>query len=68
VAEDWITSSEAAQLSGYHPEYIRELVRTGKIEGRKFGIVWQVSKQSLLAYLRAAEKSDDKRHGPKKET
>ena len=66
MAEDWITTTEAAELSGYHPEHLRELIRTAKIEGRKFGIVWQVSKQSLLAYLKAAEKSEDKRQGPKR--
>ena len=65
VAEDWITTTEAAELTGYHPEYLRELIRTGKITGRKFGIVWQVSKQSLLTYLKAAERSNDKRQGPK---
>ena len=62
---EWITTAEAAELSGYHPEHLRELMREGKIEARKFGIVWQVSKQSLLNYLKVAEQSRDARHGPK---
>ena len=65
MAEDWITTAEAIKLSGYSADYLRELIRTGKIEGRKFGIVWQVSKQSLLAYLKAAKQSSDNRWGPK---
>jgi excisionase family DNA binding protein len=65
MAEDWITTNEAADLSGYHPDYIRKLLQGGKLNGRKFGPVWQVSKQSLLAYLARAEQADDKRHGPK---
>jgi excisionase family DNA binding protein len=66
MAEDWITTAEAAELSGYHPVYLRELIRQGKIQGRKFGIVWQISRQSLTIYLKEAQESTDKRRGPKK--
>jgi excisionase family DNA binding protein len=66
MPDDWITTTEAAELSGYHPERIRELIRGGKIEARKFGTIWQVSQTSLVAYLKLAEKSDDGRWGPKK--
>lgn len=62
---EWITTKEASELSGYHAEHLRELIRDGKIKAQKFGEVWQVSKQSLLAYLRHAEKIGEKR-GPKK--
>lgn len=65
MADDWITTREATKLSGYHPEYIRELIRTSKIQGRKFGIVWQIDKQSLMTYLQANTNSEDKRRGPK---
>lgn len=65
MATNWITTTEAAKLSGYHPERIRELVREQKVRARKFGIVWQVSSESLSAYLKAAKESGDKRHGPK---
>ena len=67
MVEEWLTTAEAAELSGYHPEHLRELIREGKIEGRKFGIVWQVSKQSLIDYSEAAKQSGDKRWGPKSE-
>lgn len=65
MSDDWLTTKEATEISGYHPVYLRELIRDGKIVGRKFGIVWQVSKQSLTAYLAEAQKSEDKRRGPK---
>lgn len=65
MSVDWLTTKEAIELSGYHPVYLRELIRDGKIVGRKFGIVWQVSKQSLTAYLEEAQQSKDKRRGPK---
>ena len=65
MAEEWLTTAEAAELSGYHPERIRELVRDGKINGRKFGIVWQIDQGSLLAFLEESKESGDKRRGPK---
>ena len=65
MATDWITTSEAAELSGYNNEYLRWLIREGKISAQKFGTTWQVSKSSLLTYLREAEKSQDKRRGGK---
>ena len=67
MVEEWLTTAEAAELTGYHPEHLRELVREGKIDGRKFGIVWQISKQSLADYLEAAKLAGDKRRGPKSE-
>jgi hypothetical protein len=62
--EEWITTAEAVKISGYHPQRIRELLREGKVAGRKFGTIWQVKPESLLAYL---EKMDEKgeRRGPK---
>ncbi len=63
---EWITVSQAAKLSGYNEEYIRRLLRDGTIVGRKFGIVWQVKHSSLNTYLKQAQGSEDKRHGPKK--
>ena len=65
MLDDLITTREAAELSGYNADHLRELIRDGKIEARKFGIVWQISKQSLLDYLEAASQSGDKRWGPK---
>ena len=65
MTEDWITTKEAVALSGYHPDHLRRLIRSNEIVARKFGIVWQVSHQSLLDYLRSAQDSGDKRRGPK---
>jgi hypothetical protein len=64
MVEDWLTTSEAAKISNYHPERVRELLREGKVIGKKFGPIWQVSKTSLLEYLDKMEKRG-KRRGPK---
>ena len=61
MTDDWITTTDASKISGYHPEYLRQLIRGGKVLGRKFGIVWQVSKESLMEYLRNAENLSDRR-------
>jgi len=66
MAEKWITTADAAEMSGYHVNYIRYLVRLGDIQGRKFGPIWQVNRQSLINYLESAQSADDKRWGPKK--
>lgn len=61
---DWITATQAAELSGYHPDYIRKLAQAGAIKAQKWGQEWQISRKSLLAYLGAME-TRGKRRGPK---
>jgi excisionase family DNA binding protein len=62
--DDWITTAEAAQISGYHPRYVQRLVREKKVKAQKWGIQWQISRSSLLSYLKTVEKMGAKR-GPK---
>ena len=66
MKEDWITVEDAAALSGYNADYIRKLANAGKIEARKFAIVWQISKASLLKYLKNVGELGEKR-GRKKQ-
>ncbi len=54
--DEWLTVNEAAKLSGYHPEHIRRLVRQGAVKAKKFSIVWMVSRDSLLTYMKSQEK------------
>ena len=58
---EWLTVTEAAALSKYHPERLRELIREGKIEARKFGPAWAVKRDSLQAYLEGMQKVGEKR-------
>lgn len=67
MRQDWITTQEAAQISGYHAEHIRELLRENRVRAQKFGPVWQIDRASLLAYVQNAKKLGAKR-GPKVET
>lgn len=61
MATDWITTKEAAQLSGYHSEYLRELIRAGRIKAQKWASDWQVSRKSLSAYLKEQEAKGERR-------
>jgi hypothetical protein len=59
--DEWLSIHDAAKLSSYHPESIRELIRQGKIKARKFSIVYQVDRESLLSYLATAQAKGEKR-------
>jgi excisionase family DNA binding protein len=48
---EWMTTEEAAQLTGYNPEQIRRLARAGKIKAQKWGNDWMIDKASLLLYI-----------------
>lgn len=65
--EDWLTTYEAARLANYDADYIRKLVRGKKVIARKWGQSWQISRESLLEYVKTSEDSGQKR-GPKKLT
>ncbi len=66
MAEDWISTSEAARISGYHPNHIRRLIRSGEIVARKWGSALMISRESVLAYVAKIETQGNRR-GPKSE-
>jgi len=55
----------AANYSGYSLQYLRRLLRNGKVEGIKIGQLWLVDKGALDAYLKQVRKATDQRFGPK---
>ncbi len=61
---DWITTEQAVALSGYTPEHVRRLIKTGEIKAQKWGREWQVSRRSVLAYLQRVQQLG-RRRGPK---
>ena len=65
---EWITVTQAAEISGYNPVYLRRLIRAEKIDYRMFGFMYQVNKKSLLKYLNEAGKQKDKRYTPKRKS
>ena len=61
---EWLTVTEAAKLSGYHPNHVRRLIRAGAIRAEQWATIWRVDKKSVLAYVKSASKKGEKR-GPK---
>jgi hypothetical protein len=47
----YISSRRAGKEHKYHPDYIGQLVRAGKVEGQKVGRAWYVREDSLTEYL-----------------
>lgn len=49
----YLSSRRAAKENRYHTDYIGQLIRAGKIAGKKVGRAWYVEEGSLNSYLRA---------------
>ena len=66
MATNWISTDEAAELSGYHTDYIRQLVRRSKIKANRKGTMYWIDRESFLDFLNKEKKaqSQDRRHGP----
>ncbi len=56
----WLTTAQAARLTGYNLEYIRRLIRTKKIRAEKWGRDWMIRQASLLGY-----EEKEERRGPR---
>jgi len=55
TVSDQISVEEAADLSGYHPDYMRKLVRQGKILAKRKGPMYWIDRDSLRTYLEEIE-------------
>ena len=44
MISDWISTKDAAELTGYNEQHIRRLLRSKLVEGKKWGRDWMVSK------------------------
>lgn len=52
---EWISTSEGAELTGYDKEYIRRLARAGDVTSKKIGWAMLISKSSLMDYYKKQE-------------
>ncbi|MGD9092089.1 MAG: helix-turn-helix domain-containing protein [Anaerolineales bacterium] len=65
VIDNHITVQEAAEITGYNVQYLRRLLRAGKLDALKIGQIWLVNLASVQAYFSRAISSNDLRCGPK---
>ncbi|MBN2503484.1 MAG: helix-turn-helix domain-containing protein [Anaerolineales bacterium] len=47
ILNNLISLKEAAECSGYSPQYLRRLMRTGKLTGVKLGQQWLIEMESF---------------------
>ena len=60
MPEKWITTQEAAEISGYNVQHIRRLARGGFINSKKWGKEWMIDRVSVMEYL------EKEGHGPQR--
>jgi len=60
----WITTNAGAKLTGYTPAYVRQLARLGRIQSRKMGRDWLVSREELLAHKTRMDELGTDKHNP----
>jgi excisionase family DNA binding protein len=65
IVEKYTTVQTAAEVADYNVQYLRRLLRAGKLAGIKIGQVWLISLASLANYIQQAEEVVDRRCGPK---
>lgn len=61
MTTDYVTTEEAARLSGYSETYIRQLVREKKVQADKKGGQYWIDRASLLQYLEAVKQMGGQR-------
>jgi excisionase family DNA binding protein len=64
VVTNHVSVKAAANLSGYSLQYLRRLLRTGKLTGLKIGQVWLIDNAAFEKYVEKAIKATDLRFGP----
>lgn len=65
ILENLITVKGAAEATGYNVQYLRRLLRLGKLEGVQVGQVWLIKLNSFESYLSQNENRGDRRCGPR---
>lgn len=54
--KDHISASRAAKITGYHPDYVGQLARSGAIISRQVGNRWYIDREGILAHKQAKDK------------
>jgi hypothetical protein len=57
ISDSLIPVRDAAEISGYHPDYVSALIRSGKVEGKKIGRNWFTTEQAAEK-LRSAKMNE----------
>src|SRR6266481_714695 len=55
LEQNLLSTKDASALSGYNPDYLARLCRSGKIAGTQIGRTWLVNRESLEQFVREQE-------------
>lgn len=61
---DWITTTEAAKITGYAVVHLRQLAQRGKVAGVKKGRDWLLSRRGILTYAEKMRQLGPDKHNP----
>ena len=64
VLNNLLSIKSASDFSGYSLQYLRRLLRNGRLTGIKIGQLWLIDKQSLDGHL-LLQQGSDQRFGPR---
>lgn len=55
-----ITLKEAAEISGYSPDYLGQLIRNGKLKGEQVfsNVAWMTTEKEVLSYVKQKKKNN----------
>lgn len=62
---EWIDIRQASELSGYNSDYLRRVMRQGKIDAQKRGTMWWIDRDSLREYMATVEALGTKKFDPR---
>jgi excisionase family DNA binding protein len=65
ILNNYISVQVAGKYTGYSLQYLRRLLRNGKLRGIKIGQLWLVDKGALDVCLKRVQNTTDQRFGPK---
>jgi len=65
ISAGWISSQEAAKLTGYTVRYLCKLARDGRLRATKLGRDWLFERESLVKWREKMQKLGAKKHSPK---
>lgn len=66
LSDQYLTVAAASQITGYNYQYLRRLLRKGKIVGVRVGQNWLILFDSLVYYLDTIRTISDRRWGSKR--
>ena len=60
----WITTTEAAELTGYTPANFRQAIKRKRLTGKKRGRDWWLLKADVLTYAQEMKRLGSAKHNP----